>query len=116
MLCMHKNIEHNAITTQVFSKLVGKMHPSISNMNSSVPSFTLVIESSIRKGKGKVSQKNLNAIINHCGNADVITSKNKRIDSASKFYNKIPLMIITNDDLENVLSQWNTLQRLCSET
>ena len=70
-----KNKEHNAISTQVFSKLVGKTHPSISNMNSSVPLFTLVNESLVRKEKDKVSQQSLNGIINHCGDADVVTSK-----------------------------------------
>eukprot|EP00957_Ditylum_brightwellii_P095781 7297546-Ditylum_brightwellii.AAC.1 len=72
----------------------------MSNMNSSVPSFTLVIESSVRKGKDKVSQQNLNAIINHYGDVDVVTSKDKRIDPALKFYNNEPLMIDTNYDLE----------------
>ena len=70
-------------------------------MNSSAPSFIIVIESSMKKGKNKVSQQFLNTIINNCGDADVVTSHNKRIDPALKFYNNIPLMINTNDNIGN---------------
>eukprot|EP00957_Ditylum_brightwellii_P047648 3619880-Ditylum_brightwellii.AAC.1 len=108
-----QNQECNAISTQVVSKLVQQTHPSISNMNSSIHLLTLVIESSIRKGKHKVSQQNLNAITKHCGDADVVTSKNKRINPASKLYNSIPLMINTNDDIKNFRAD-GTLCRGCA--
>jgi hypothetical protein len=39
-------------------------------------------------------------VMDNCGDSDVITSQNKKVDPALKFYNRIPLMINTNKDLD----------------
>ena len=94
------NKDRNAISTKIFSNLVKTTNPSLTSIDASLPSFNIVIESSIRKGKEKQSQQFHNAIIDNCGDADVITSQNKKVDPALKFYKNIPLMINTNENLE----------------
>ena len=95
------NRDRNAISTQVFADLVEKTHPSSFSDTSSVPNHCIIIESSIRKGNTLTSENFHNWVFNHCGDADVTTAKNKKIDPALKFYNGIFLMINTNKDLKN---------------
>ena len=84
-------------------------------MNSPAQSFSIVIKSSMKAGKNKASQTQqfLNTIITNCGDADVVTSHNKTIDPELKLYTNIPLMINTNDDIENFRAN-GTLCRGCT--
>ena len=93
------NKDHNAISTQVFSDLIEKTHPSADKNPTSVPNHSIVIECSIRKKKIRVSENFHNTVFAHCGDNDVRTG-NKKIDPALKFYSGIPLMINTNDELD----------------
>ena len=93
------NKERNAISTHVFADLVEKTCPSVGDSSSPIPTHCIIIESTIRKGKSRASESFHAAVFDNCGDADVVTGHNKKVDPALKFYNGIFLMINTNKDL-----------------
>ena len=101
------NLERNAFSTAVFMEHLKKTHSLASNTNATpCPDHTCIIKGTIRpKGRNNhmVSQTLRNMIYDHCGDADVKQST-KKIDPALKFYHNMPLMMNSNERIEEDLA------------
>jgi hypothetical protein len=94
------NKDRNTVSTKVFAGMIESTHPSLHDTGLTPPLHTLVIECSMKKGTNKPSDLFRNTVIDNCGDADIVTGHNKKIDPALKFYNGIPLMINSIDDID----------------
>ena len=95
------NSERNSISTDIFMQHVRKTH----NNSFKSPCHTIIIESAISKKKkgGRFSKNYHTSIFNNCGDADIATSSrfvNKQIDLVLKLYTNIPLMLTSNEYIE----------------
>ena len=68
--------------------------------DSDPPNHTIIIESKMEKKKSRKSSCFHETIYNNCGDADVVTSMNKHVDTALKLYRNIPVMINSNKNLD----------------
>ena len=93
------NTERNSIATSIFNNYISVTHPAdISEVDlMDVPNNVIIIESAIYdKAKERCSASFESKVYNNCGDADIQTCCNKKIDPAFKFYSGIPLMITDN--------------------
>ena len=66
----------------------------------------MIIESAIfDKSNERCSASFETKVYSKCGNADVMTSWNKHIDLAIKFFHGVPLMITSNTNLKKGLGK-----------
>ena len=93
------NAERNSITTSLFKNYIQNTHP-VNDENvdlTQVPKNVIIIESAIYdKNNERCSVSFESNVYNKCGDADIQTSHNKRIDPVLKFYSGVPLMLIDN--------------------
>ena len=61
----------------------------------------MVIESTLKHKKTKCSRNFHNNVFDNCGDADVQTARNQKIDPSLKFYPGVPLMINSNDNIKS---------------
>ena len=89
-------VERNSITTSIFNNYISVTHPvDTSGVDLiDVSKNVIIIESVIYdKAKERCSALFESKVYNNCGDADIQTCCNKKIDPAFKFYSDIPLMI-----------------------
>ena len=100
------NTERNSITTSIFKDYINITHPKEEgNFDlTEVPKNAVIIESAIFDKKNERCSASFETkVYSKCGDADVMTSRNKHIDPALKFYNGVPLMITSNTNLKKGL-------------
>lgn len=67
-----------------------------SQCNQDIPNHAVIIESRIKKKTTHCSVEFHETIYERCGDADIKTARNKKIDPALRFYPGVPLMITSN--------------------
>ena len=108
------NRGRNAINATIFRNHIEATHPKVSDQTGIIPDHTLIIEASFyhRAGKKKCSKLLHETVYEHCGDANITTSHNKRIDPAIRFWKGAPFMINSNENLSKGLGNGTLVRGL----
>jgi hypothetical protein len=91
------NKERNAVSEGMFQTCLQRNPPVDSD---ELPSDqVIVIEALLKNNNARTTRNFHDAVFEICGDAQVETSRKKRVDPALKWYPGIPLMITSNDDI-----------------
>lgn len=93
-----QNIERNSVSEGMFESCI-KNNPTLDTFEHP-PDDVVVIESNISSKHKRCSRKFHDYVFRNCGDAQVRTHRNKRVDPALKWYPGIHLMINSNDNLK----------------
>jgi hypothetical protein len=92
------NKERNAVSESMFRTCIQGSPPVESD---GVPSDdVIVIEAVMRNNNTMATRTFHDAVFETCGDAQVQTTRKKRVDPALKWYPGVPLMITSNDDIK----------------
>jgi hypothetical protein len=92
------NKERNAVSESMFRTCIQESAPVESD---EPPSDGVVVIEAVMRNKNTVATRSFHdAAFEMCGDAQVQTSRKKRVDPALKWYPGIPLMITSNDDIK----------------
>ena len=103
----YQNDERNSFSNTVFVKHLEATHKKSSEILSEYPTHTCIIKSNMQhrlKSLGPISLSMHNRIVNECGDADIKNSKDKFVDPALKFFHGVPLMMNTNERIDQQLA------------
>jgi hypothetical protein len=92
------NKERNSVSQAMFQKCLER-HPLVQG-DEEVPDDLIVIEALMKQGNERTTRSFHEEVFENCGDAQVETSRKKRVDPALKWYTGIPLMITSNDDIK----------------
>ena len=90
-------------------------HPKADDLDSSAPLHTCIIKANIRYGSktiGSMNKSMYNHILDQCGDSDITNGSGAFVDPALKFFHNIPLMMNTNDRIEEELANGTTCRGL----
>lgn len=96
------NVERNSIAAGIFENHISNTHPAV-GCNDEIPAHTIIIEASVRRKGTKCSRGLHEAVYQQCGDADVKTGNQKKIEPALRFYNGVLLMVNSNKHLKRKL-------------
>ena len=101
------NIERNAVTSAMFLKHLQATHTVSDDPSTECPNHTIIIKGTMREKRrktGMISRNLRNMIYDTCGDADVENSEGKRAEPVLKFYHNVPLMMNSNDRIDEDLA------------
>ena len=101
------NDERNAYNNVVFLEHLKATHPRADALDSSAPLNTCIIKANIRYGSktvGNMNKSMYNHILDQCANSDITNGSGAFVDPALKFFHNVPLMMNTNDRIEEELA------------
>ena len=101
------NQERNAISTSSFLKHLQATHTLSDDPSTDCPNHTIIIKGTLRyarRKQGMINRNIKNMIYDTCGDADVENSEGKRAEPVLKFYHGVPLMMNSNDRIEEDLA------------
>ena len=101
------NEERNAISTSAFLQHLQATHTVSDDPSTDCPNHTVIIKGTLRYGRrttGMISRNLRNMIYDTCGDADVENSEGKRAEPVLKFYHNVPLMMNSNDRIDENLA------------
>ena len=101
------NIERNAISTSMFLRHLQATHTKSNDPSTDCPKHTIMIKGTLRYGrskKGMINRNLRNMIYDTCGDADIENSEGKRASPVLKFYHNVPLMMNSNDRINENLA------------
>ena len=102
-----KNEERCAYNSIVFLRHLEATHTKGNDYSVDCPNHTCIIKSTMRYKKGHSQNINMtmyNRIIDECGDCDIKNGRGKFVDPALKFFHNIPLMMNTNDRIDEELA------------
>ena len=101
------NVERNAVSTCMFLRHLQATHTLSDDPSTECPNHTVMIKGTLRYARrktGMISRNLRNMIYDTCGDADVENSEGKRAAPVLKFYHNVPLMMNSNDRIEENLA------------
>ena len=101
------NQERNAVTTSIFLKHLEATHTLSDDPSTECPDHTIIIKGTLRYSRcksGMISRNLRNMIYDTCGDADVENNEGKRAEPVLKFYHNVPLMMNSNDRIDENLA------------
>ena len=108
LLCAcYMNDERNTFNNVVFLKHLHATHLRYNDTCTECPTHTCIIKATMRykkKSIGNISSTMRNRILDECGNSYITNSKKRFVDPALKFFYNIPLMMNTNEIIEEELA------------
>ena len=107
----YMNTERNAYNNVIFMEHLKATHGQNNDLSIQCTAHTCIIKASIRhydnegKGKGKkIHRAMYNRLLDECGDADIINSRKAFVDIALKFFYNVPLMMNTNERIDELLA------------
>lgn len=92
------NKERNAVSESMFKTCLER-NPSVQSED--IPCDKVIVIEAVLKNNNTMTTRNFHdAVFEICGDAQIETSRKKRVDPALKWYPGIPLMITSNGDIK----------------
>ena len=101
------NVERNAVSTSMFLRHLQATHTESDDPSTECPNHTVMIKGTLRYSRrttGMISRNLRNMIYDTCGDSDVENGEGKRAAPVLKFYHNVPLMMNSNDRIEEDLA------------
>ena len=101
------NDERNAYNNVVFLEHLKATHPRADALDSTALLHTCIIKANIRYGSktiGNMNKSMYNHILDQCSDSDITNGSGAFVDPALKFFHNVPLMMNTNDRIEEELA------------
>ena len=103
----YMNDERNAYNNVVFMEHLKATHPKEDQLDIPPPMHTCIIKANMRHGSkslGNINTSMYNHILDQCGDSDITNGSGAFVDPALKFFFNIPLMMNTNERIDEELA------------
>ena len=100
------NVERNAVSTSIFLQHLQATHTVSDDPSIECPNHTVMIKGNLKygRGNGMITRNLRNFIYDSCGDAAVENSEGKRAAPVLKFYHNVPLMMNSNERIDENLA------------
>ena len=107
------NSDRNAVSSSLFLKHLEKTHQKTTNLDVQCPAHTVIIKGTFKysAGKRKIAASLRNVIYDTCGDNDVKSGRRK-FDPVLKFFYDVPLMMTSNDRIDEKLGNSTPIRGL----
>ena len=99
----YMNDERNAYNNVVFLKHLQATHQRTDNKSIECPQHTCIIKATMTYQGKPLNKSMYNRILDECGDSDIRNGSDTFVDPALKFFHNIPLMMNTNERIDEKL-------------